>query len=147
MVQWLKLGSSFTCLRYESSMVGSYFSTKIPCTNCTVFCVEKEEKICQKKRKEEDLPQERLLRPFFFLFLLFSFPPSSWSGSCMSRFSVLLPFLFSRRSSPVLISYCYIFFFHFFLFLFPPFAFFFFLLFLLLLFSFFVVVVVVCLCV
>ena len=25
-----------TCFLYESSMVGSYFSTNIPCTNCTV---------------------------------------------------------------------------------------------------------------
>ena len=30
---WL---STSTCFRYESSMVGSYFSTKMPCTNCTV---------------------------------------------------------------------------------------------------------------
>merc|ERR1711971_1226739 len=28
--------STSTCFRYESSIVGSYFSTKMPCTNWTV---------------------------------------------------------------------------------------------------------------
>lgn len=51
---WKKLRQVKLTFRYESSIVGSYFSTKIPCTNWTVWIrkqeINKDEKTMRSKR-------------------------------------------------------------------------------------------------
>ena len=56
-----------TCFRYESSIVGSYFSTKMPCTNCTV---------------NADFPTPPIPRTT----ILYSRILKSFSGNCLLKY-------------------------------------------------------------